>query len=246
MRFWEIDFFRGCAIITMVIYHLLYDLYAFGSLQIELFRGFWKAFQVATASSFLFVAGVSLFLSYSRLAVKGTPPSFSKYLKRGLTILGWGMVITLFTYVALGEWYVRFGILHCIGVSVILGYIFMILPSAIPALLGGLLCLLGGAFLYSRTFPFSVLLPFGFAPQGFKTVDYFPLLPWLGVVLFGIAFGKHFYREYRRRFPFPNWGEYAPVRAISFLGKHSLTIYLLHQPVLIALLFALRLIKLPL
>ncbi|MCX7668382.1 MAG: DUF1624 domain-containing protein [Atribacterota bacterium] len=246
MRFWEIDFFRGCAIITMVIYHLLYDLYSFGSLQIELFRGFWKVFQVATASTFLFVAGISLFLSYSRLATRGTPPSFFRYLRRGLTIFGWGMVITLFTYSALGEWYVRFGILHCIGVSVIIGYVFLVLPNAIPAVLGGILCFLGGALLSSRTFPFSLLLPIGFVPHGFKTVDYFPLFPWLGVVLLGIAFGKQFYREYHRQFPFPNWGEIAPVQVISFLGKHSLTIYLLHQPVLIALLFLAHLIKLPL
>ncbi|MEN3185514.1 MAG: heparan-alpha-glucosaminide N-acetyltransferase [Atribacterota bacterium] len=246
MRFWEIDFFRGCAVITMVIYHLLYDLYAFGSLQIELFRGFWKGFQIATASTFLFVAGVSLFLSYSRLLVKGALPSFSKYLKRGLTILGWGMVITLFTYVTLGEWYVRFGILHCIGVSVIIGYGFLLAPDNTSVVLGSALCFLGGALLSSRTFSFSFLLPLGFAPQGFKTIDYFPLFPWLGMILLGIAFGKHFYRGYRRQFSLPNWETTVAVRALSFLGKHSLTVYLLHQPVLIILLFLLGFIKLPL
>ncbi|MGC8779041.1 MAG: heparan-alpha-glucosaminide N-acetyltransferase [Candidatus Caldatribacteriaceae bacterium] len=246
MRFWEIDFFRGCAIITMVIYHLLYDLHSFGSLQIELFRGFWKAFQVATASTFLFVAGVSLFLSYARLESRGIPPSFPKYLKRGLTILGWGMVITLFTYFTLGEWYVRFGILHCIGVSTILGYFFITLPGVWSPLLGSVLCFLLGTLLSSRTFPFSLLLPLGFVPHGFRTVDYFPLFPWLGVVLLGVAFGKQWYQGYERHFPFPDWSRAFPIRGLLFLGQHSLTIYLLHQPVLILLLYLFRMIKLPL
>jgi uncharacterized membrane protein len=246
MRFFEVDFFRGCAIVTMVIYHLLYDLYAFGSLQIELFRGFWKAFQVATASTFLFVAGISLFLSYARLLKRGEKPTFLKYLKRGLTILGWGMVITVFTYFALGTWYVRFGILHCIGTAVILGYLFLVLPGAFPPLLGGALCLAGGIFLARQTFSFSWLLPLGFVPHTFQTVDYFPLLPWLGVVLLGIAFGKHFYRGYERRFPFPDWSGFLPVRGLTFLGKHSLTVYLLHQPILIVLLYLLGMIRLPL
>lgn len=244
MRFWEVDFFRGCAIITMVIYHLLYDLYAFGSLQIELFRGFWKAFQVATASTFLFVAGVSLALSYHRLKAKGTFPTFSKYLKRGLTILGWGMVITVVTYIALGDWYVRFGILHCIGTSTILGYVFLVVPGETVPFLGGIFSLLWGNWLLSQTFSFSFLLPLGFVPHTFQTVDYFPLFPWFGVVLLGIAFGKRFYREYQRQFVLPDWSKTLPVQGLSFLGKHSLTIYLVHQPILIAVLYLLGMIKL--
>lgn len=246
MRFWEIDFFRGCAIITMIIYHFLYDLYAFGSLSIELFRGFWKYFQVATASTFLFVAGVSLFLSYSRMETKGIMPSFPKYLRRGFTILGWGMVITLFTYLTLSEWYVRFGILHCIGTSIIIGYFFLRFSGKSLILLSSMACLVGGLFLNSRTFSFSFLLPFGFIPHSFKTVDYFPLFPWLGVVLLGIAFGKGFYHGYQRSFSFPDWSKIPPFKSISYLGRHSLTIYLLHQPILITILFLLGMIKLPL
>lgn len=246
MRFWEIDFFRGCAIVAMIFYHLLYDLHAFGSLEIELARGFWKFFQVTTASSFLLLAGISLFLSYSRLEVQGNPPPFSKYLKRGLTIFGWGMVITLFTYLTLGEWYVRFGVLHCIGTAVIVGYCFLLLPRELPAILGGALCLFPGIFLYFRTFSFSYLLPLGFVPHHFYSIDYFPLLPWLGVFLLGIALGKRLYQGYRRRFPLPDWSQLFPVKGLSFLGRHSLTIYLLHQPVLIFLLFLLRIIRLPL
>ncbi len=243
-RFWEIDFFRGCAIITMVIYHLLYDLHAFGSLSIVLYRGFWHIFQIATASTFLTVAGVSLALSYNRLHAKGIKPQFSKYFKRGLSRLGWGMVVTVFTYLALGEWYVRFGILHCIGTSIILGYFFLIAPTEVPALCAGIGSLFFGLWLQKHTFPFSTLLILGFIPANFYTVDYFPLFPWFGVVLLGIALGKRFYANYERRFPLPDWSWILPIRCIRFLGKHSLTIYLLHQPVIIALLFLLGLIRL--
>ena len=245
MRFWEIDFLRGCAVITMVIYHLLYNLYSFGSLNINLYQGFWHYFQVATASTFLTLAGVSLTLSYNRVIQKGQKPSFSKYLKRGLQILGWGMVITVFTYVTLGDWYVRFGVLHCIGVSTILGYFFLGLQNDIITLIAGALCLVLGSILSSQAFPFSFLLFLGFKPYNFHTIDYFPLFPWWGVVLLGIFLGKQLYPGYKRIFPLPDWSRVPLIRAVSFLGQHSLTIYILHQPVIIALLFLLGMIQLP-
>ena len=245
MRFWEIDFLRGCAVITMVIYHLLYNLYAFGSLNINLYQGFWHYFQVATASTFLALAGVSLTLSYNRTLQQGKQPRFTKYLKRGLRILGWGMVITVFTYFTLGDWYVRFGVLHCIGVSTILGYFFLALPNDIFTLVVSLLCLAVGHILSSHTFPFSFLLFLGFMPHHFHTIDYFPLFPWWGVVLLGIFLGKQLYPGYRRAFSLPDWSQVLPVQVVSFLGRHSLTIYLLHQPIIIVVLYLLGLIRLP-
>ena len=245
MRFWEVDFLRGCAVVTMVIYHLLYNLYAFGSLNINLYQGFWHYFQVATASTFLALAGVSLTLSYNRTLQQGKQPYFTKYLKRGLRILGWGMVITVFTYFTLGDWYVRFGVLHCIGVSIILGYFFLALPNDIFTLIISLLCLAVGHILSSYTFPFSFLLFLGFMPHNFHTIDYFPLFPWWGVVLLGIFLGKQLYPGYRRAFSIPDWSGALPVQVLSFLGRHSLTIYILHQPIIIVALFLLGLIRLP-
>ena len=245
MRFWEIDFLRGCAVITMVIYHLLYNLWSFGSLNINLYQGFWHYFQVATASTFLILAGVSLTLSYNRIIQKGQKPSFTRYLKRGLWILGWGMVITVFTYFTLGDGYVRFGVLHCIGVSTILGYFFHGLQNDIITLIASVLCLVLGSILSSQTFSFSFLLFLGFMPHYFYTMDYFPLFPWWGAVLLGIFLGKQLYPGYKRIFSLPDWSRVPLIQAVSFLGRHSLTIYILHQPIIIAILFLLGLIRLP-
>ncbi|MGQ9474033.1 MAG: heparan-alpha-glucosaminide N-acetyltransferase domain-containing protein, partial [Candidatus Caldatribacteriaceae bacterium] len=137
-------------------------------------------------------------------------------------------------------------ILHCIGTSIVIGYFFLRLSGKFYTLVGSMACLLSGFLLNSRTFSFSFLLPLGFVPHSFKTVDYFPLFPWLGVVLLGIAFGKGLYHGYQRSFYFPDWSKIPLVQGISYLGRHSLTIYLLHQPILITILFFLGMIKLPL
>jgi len=229
----------------MVIYHLLYNLWSFGSLNINLYQGFWHYFQVATASTFLILAGVSLTLSYNRIIQKGQKPSFTRYLKRGLWILGWGMVITVFTYFTLGDGYVRFGVLHCIGVSTILGYFFHGLQNDIITLIASVLCLVLGSILSSQTFSFSFLLFLGFMPHYFYTMDYFPLFPWWGAVLLGIFLGKQLYPGYKRIFSLPDWSRVPLIQAVSFLGRHSLTIYILHQPIIIAILFLLGLIRLP-
>ena len=65
------------------------------------------------------------------------------------------------------------------------------------------------------------------------TIDYFPLFPWFGVALFGIAIGSILYKDGERRFSFPDLSRYKPVFAFSWLGKHSLAIYLIHQPIIV-------------
>jgi uncharacterized membrane protein len=64
------------------------------------------------------------------------------------------------------------------------------------------------------------------------TVDYFPIFPWFGVVLFGMALGGILYKDGKRQFPFPDISKYVPVRIVSWFGKNSLTIYLAHQPII--------------
>ena len=64
------------------------------------------------------------------------------------------------------------------------------------------------------------------------TIDYFPLIPWFGVTLLGLTLGELLYKENKRRFHFPDLSKYKPVTMISWMGKHSLAIYLIHQPVI--------------
>src|SRR5918997_4231137 len=116
-RFWEVDAARGVAIVMMVAYHLTYDLETFGGYGIESTSGFWAWFADVTASAFLFLVGISLAISYSRAG----SAHFGKYLRRGIRILAYGMALTLI-FLALGLGVVAFGILHLIGVSIILAY----------------------------------------------------------------------------------------------------------------------------
>jgi uncharacterized membrane protein len=236
-RLWEVDALRGVAIIMMVLVHLRYDLVYYGGHRAPvLVAGFWPNFARATASIFMFLVGLSLTLSFARASQgQATGRSlFGKYLKRGLTVFGWGLLITLVTWVLLGEGAVWFGILHFIGVSIILAYPF--LKWRWPNLLIALALIALGAYLSGRTVTFSWLMWLGLVPERLTSVDYYPLLPWFGVVLGGVFVGNVLYPGHVRRIPLPDWSVLLPIRWLAFLGRHSLLIYLVHQPLFIALL----------
>jgi len=245
-RFWEIDSLRGIAIIMMVTFHLIFDLYYFGIYNFDVHSGILWWFARITASMFIFLVGVSLSLSYSRttllnnhIAQKGL---FLKYLKRGLKIFSYGLLITAATWIFIGNGFIIFGILHFIGIAIILEYPF--LKRKYFNLLLGIAFIAAGIFLMGFTFDFYSLLWLGFTPNNFYTVDYFPLLPWLGVVSIGIFIGNMLYENYIRRFKLPDLSNSSYVKISGFLGKHSLLIYLIHQPILIILLYLLGFINL--
>ena len=145
-------------------------------------------------------------------------------------------ILLLALLLTVGSWafgigVIAFGILHLIGVSIILAYPFLdgrlsnvLFGGAVIAL--GLL--IGSLDLVSES---PLLLPFGVVPLDLPMPDYRPLLPWFGVVLLGLAAGNTFYAGRRSRPGTP-----VPARPLAFLGRHSLTIYLVHQPVIVALL----------
>ncbi len=235
-RFWEVDAARGVAILMMVVYHLTFDLYAFGGYDVDAVTGFWARFADATASLFLFLVGVSLAIS-SRRGGGG----FRKYLLRGLRIFGYGMLLTAI-FLAFGIGIVAFGILHLIGVSIVLSYPFLKLRFANLAL--GAVIFAAGLYVQAGDPTGSAwLLPFGVVPEGWAMPDYRPLLPWFGVVLIGLFFGNVIYGDGRRPARLPGA---APVlaRPLLPLGRNSLAIYLVHQPVMIVLLAALRVVDL--
>jgi uncharacterized membrane protein len=238
-RFWEVDFLRGAAILMMVTYHTLFLCNYFADCGLTLLTGFWHVFQVATASAFIFLAGVSLTLSFSRAGQTETGKRFFKYLKRGLAIFSLGLVITAGTRIFLGRNFVRFGILHLIGLSVILAYPF--LKERRLALPAGILCLAVGAYFknYPATFqPPGWLFWLVFLKAHYQTtVDYFPVLPWFGVILLGIYLGNLVYRNNKRRFGMPDLADIPFVKQVRFLGRHALVVYFLHAPVLLGILY---------
>ena len=226
----------------MVVYHLMYDLDYFGGYPIESTSGFWARFADATAGTFLFLVGVSLAISYSRASAGGPGRGlFGKYLLRGLRILAYGMVLTA-VFFLLGMGVVAFGILHLIGVSIILAY--PLLRYRFANLILGLSLIAVGVYMriegVSSESPW--LLPFGVVPESLVMPDYRPLLPWFGVVLLGVFAGNVVYGGGRRPALFAGKAP-APARPLLPLGRNSLFIYLVHQPILIALLAALGVIE---
>lgn len=236
LRFWEIDVFRGIAIVMMVIYHLMWDLLFFGLVSnVALQQGFWKYFQRTTASTFLLLVGVGLAVSYMR-DLNHNNASLGKYLWRGAKIFGWGMVLSVIVRVAdVGR--IDFGVLHLIGVSVILAYPFL----AYRWLNIGLWILLNvvGYFLQPLRIETIGLVWLGLKPTDYFYLDYFPLIPWFGVVLLGIGVGNLLYDNNQRTFSLPDFSNWRSIQFLQWLGRRSLAIYLVHQPLLFALLFVL-------
>jgi len=235
-RFWEVDFLRGMAIVLMVLFHLAFDLNYFGVFKVEISSSFWFYLARFTASLFLLLVGVSLTLSRSRARLLGQEDRFRfRLIKRGLWIFSLAMGVTLVTYLFIGSGFIVFGVLHLIGVSLLLAYPFLRLHGL--NFIFGLLFILLGSVLQSHSVDFPWLLWLGLAPMDFRSVDYLPLLPWFGVILIGVAFGDLFYQGYCRRIPVPDLAGSSLVSGLAFLGRNSLAIYLVHQPVLIGLMY---------
>jgi uncharacterized membrane protein len=227
-RFLSLDIARAIALILMVVYHILFILNFYSIKVINVSSGLLKGFGVTIGFFFIFIVGISLYLSY----FKRGKVNFSYYLKRGALVLSLGILINLVTYFALGEVMVVFGILHLIGLSIILGHFFLRFRK-LNIILGGLFVALG-LFLKFKAFNFSYLVWLGFKPLGFASVDYYPLLPWFGVVLLGISFGESIYKSKK----------VAAVKNkfllfLAFLGRHTLVIYLVHIPLIILVLIVL-------
>jgi uncharacterized membrane protein len=234
-RFWEIDLLRGIAILMMIVFHILYDLNYFNIYKLELYSGSFLIYIYFGGALFLLLVGISFTLSYSKAKNNLTKKQLQlKYLKRGLGIFGLGLLITFATWIYLGgKDFVVFGVLHCIGISIILAYPF--LRFRYQNLVLGIALISAGILLKNFTFDFYWLLWLGFAPSTFSTVDYYPLLPWFGVVLIGIFVGNSLYQNNVRKFNLKDRSQFVVVRFTCFLGRHSLIIYLLHQPILIGL-----------
>jgi uncharacterized membrane protein len=235
-RVWEIDVLRGLAIIQMVFYHFVWDLNYFGLVQQTLVVGPWQWFARSIATQFIFILGVSLTLSYTYEQQKvGHTRLFGKYLRRGAKIFGLGLVVTVATYFFIGRGFVIFGILHLLGASIALAYPFLKVNRWI-SLAAGVAVIIAGIYVDGLRSESPWLIWLGVKQYGIYMVDYYPVLPWYGLSLIGIFAGYSLYSGGRRGFRLPDWSHAAPARGLRFLGRHSLLIYIVHQPILIGLL----------
>jgi len=241
-RIWEVDAARGLAVLMMAVYHTAFDLAAFGGWPIGVTAGGWRLFADATATLFLLLVGISLTLSAGWPRPGLGRPFLAKQARRAAVIFGAGMLVTAVTLAAVPEAYIRFGILHLIGVSILLALPFVGRPRL--ALLGAAAVLALGPLVSRPRIDGPWLLWLGVRPERFPTLDYRPLLPWFGVVLLGLALGWLLYGRRRPASLLPGWAGWPGWVPLRFLGRHALPFYLLHQPVILGVLWGLGLIAL--
>ena len=231
-RIWELDAIRGVFMIYIMSFHLMYDLvYLFGIVELT-----------TPFSQFLYQMGNDWggtpFLVISGLCVTfGRRP-----VRRGLQVIGGGAIISLVTtcmYLfgfADKSIIIYFGVLHCIGVCMLLWAVFKKLPTWALLILGLIMAAAGLYLKNNIAVDFPWLIPFGIPSYGFASSDYFPLLPNLGYFLVGAAIGRKLYPTRETLLP-QFTGNNPIIRVLRFVGRNSLLFYLIHQPVLAALVY---------
>lgn len=228
-RIWELDVLRGVCILGMVVVHLIYDLQTFFSLPFLADSRLFDLIKQWGGVLFLLISGICVTL--------GSHP-----VRRGLIVFACGLICSAvtagmyFLNMADKSIIIYFGVLHCLGVCMLLWPLFKRLPVWALGLLGLGLTVLGLWISGNVVVDFPWLIPLGLVPGDFASSDYFPLLPNLGFFLVGAFLGKTLYRKKETLLPRVNPAN--PVLAFfTLLGKWSLPVYLLHQPVITGLLY---------
>ena len=229
-RIHALDLARTLALACMVVFHFTFDLMVFGHVPPgTVFAGFWPYFARGIASSFLGMAGVSLWLAH------GQGIRWGAFWRRFVVIAAAAALVTLATYFAMGAQFIRWGILHAIAAGSLIGLLVLRLPVAAT------LALAVGAFvapwyLRAEVFDSPWLIWLGLSTEA-PMMDYEPLLPWLCPVFVGIVLARLMGRAGlwdRLRL----WTPGGIMAALCWPGRHSLAIYLIHQPVLFGAVWA--------
>jgi uncharacterized membrane protein len=224
-----LDALRGLALIAMATYHFSWDLEFFGYLAPGTStEGLLRLYARSIASTFLFLAGFSLVLAhYPKLRGQA-------FLRRFAVILGAALAISAATWWFTPDGWIFFGILHAMALGSLIGLIFLRLPVIVTLMAAVAAMLLPGLY-RSSTFDTPWLWFAGLSEQLPRSNDYVPLFPWIGALLTGIAVARLLvdYGLLQRLSHLPDGPAW-----LRWGGRHSLIVYLLHQPVLIALVFA--------
>lgn len=221
-----IDNLRGLAIIAMVGYHFCFDLRHFGFITADMYRDpFWLHARTAILSSFLLLAGISLVLA------QRDERGRNRFWRHVARVAGAALLVSAASYVVFPQRYIWFGVLHAIAISLVLVRPLSTRPALALAL--GLALLVAGNTWTSARFDNRMWGWVGFMTAKPATEDYVPLLPWTGVILLGMALAhrlqRHAFRVLRPFAHGPAW--------LGVMGRHSLAIYLIHQPLLFGALF---------
>ena len=225
-----IDALRGFAILLMIIYHFCYDLTYFQLAQFDFYRDpFWLNFRDFIVGSFVFIVGVSFSLATQEKI------NWPSYKKRLLVITGCALAISLLTYFMFPGRTIFFGILHFIALASVLALLFRNLFWI--NLFTGIGILIASNTIRLPVFNNDWLVWIGFYTQKPATEDFAPMFPWFGIVLIGMFVGKYLLRKpvlVNAASKFPKEKQF---KWLLLAGRNSLLIYMIHQPILMSLIF---------
>ncbi|MFY3386367.1 heparan-alpha-glucosaminide N-acetyltransferase [Paracidovorax sp. MALMAid1276] len=238
-RYDTVDALRGFAMVWMTVFHFCFDLSHFGYWP-QNFRAdpFWTVQRTAIVSLFLFCAGLGQAIAWQQ------GQGWARFARRWLQVAGCALLVTAGSVVMFPQSFIYFGVLHGMAVMLIVarltagwgrwlwlaGLVAVALPPTAHALLSGPWA---DASAWFNSKPLNVL---GLVSRKPYTEDYVPVLPWLGVLWWGLAAGQWALRQ--RGGSWLTVPLAAPLAPLAVLGRWSLSYYMLHQPVMIGLLVA--------
>ncbi len=222
-RLYFLDFLRGLLLLIMIFYHYTFNLSYFFDYPINLDAFFLKIIPPVFSSCFLLVSGYSSVLSRN-------------VAKRGLYVFFWATVVTLVTFIITPEAPVFFGILHCIGIMMIIAHFLKNIPDVL-LLISPILVFIIDFLIKDLSVNYNYLLFLGITSNSFTSLDYYPLIPHGAFFLFGIFLGRNFKPDFLYKKLENKIGE-----ALTFAGKNSLKVYLLHQPLFFAIYYFIKMI----
>lgn len=228
LRLPVLDLFRGGAVLLMLVYHFFFDLNYFGVVSIRFQTDpFWLSLRAVIVGGFVLAVGVSLALS-TRNGL-----NLWRFVRRQAVLGMAAGLVSLGTYLIFPLTWVVFGVLHFIFVARILALPFLRLYVLNMVL--GVAFILVGLSVQHPVFNHPWLHWLGMMTHKPFTEDYVPVLPWLGVLLLGVYIGQSMLR---RGQPFLSTALSLPgFRMLSWMGRNSLLIYLLHQPLFMGVLY---------
>jgi len=230
MRLQGLDILRGYAIFLMVVFHFSFDLNNFHIIELDLKHDdFWRYFRFLIVSMFVFLAGISLFLAHQKAI------NWFKVKKRVLILAGASLLVSIGSYTQFPHSWIYFGILHFFLFASLFGLLFLQLPK-ISFLFGIAIIIAYNFHLASMHWLYLLLREPLHLPLHY-TQDLANIIPWFGVFLLGVSFAKYgFHYKFFDNIFFNNMNKINTI--FAYFGKHSLIIYLLHQPILFALFIA--------
>ncbi|KAF0172834.1 MAG: Uncharacterized protein FD162_2111 [Rhodobacteraceae bacterium] len=225
-----LDLIRSAAVLGMIAFHFSYDLVMFGVIPRDyaatpLF--YYHARLVA--GSFLLLAGVGLWLAH------GQAIRWPAFWRRFGKLAAAAAAVSLATRIAMPDYYIYFGILHAIALYSLLGLATLRLPAPVTTLIAA--GFIAGSYLWkSEAFNAPLLRFLGLATEPAYTMDFEPVFPWFAATLLGIALGRFGSKT-------GLWQSLSRpatplIHSLSWPGRHSLLIYLIHQPILMGLVWA--------